>query len=128
VAKNQPEPKSSQQPTFEEALEQLDLIVHELEEGQIGLNEALTDYERGVKLLRHCHDLLQRAERQIALLSGVDAEGNPLSTPLDDTSLTLEQKARNRGRRRSSSDLPTPPESGGRASTDSDIDEFGGPF
>ncbi len=37
-----------------------------------------------MKLLRRCHDLLQRAERRIELLSGVDAEGNPITTPLED--------------------------------------------
>ena len=42
-----------------------------------GLNESLERYEEGVKLLRQSYELLQRAERRIELLSGVDAEGNP---------------------------------------------------
>ena len=96
-------------PSFEQALSELETIVHDLEDGQIGLEEALARYEQGVKLLRRCHELLQRAERQIALLSGVDAEGNPISTPLDDASLTLEEKAKGRSRRRTASEQEPSP-------------------
>jgi exodeoxyribonuclease VII small subunit len=96
------QPQSDQPASFEQALEQLQAIVEELEEGQLGLNDALARYEQGVKLLRQCHDLLQRAERKIELLSGVDAEGNPVTAPLDDTALTLDQKAQQRSRRRTS--------------------------
>ena len=73
------------QPTFEQSLKRLEEIVHLLEEGELGLNEALERYEEGVKLLRQSYDLLQRAERRIELLSGVDAEGNPVTQPFDDT-------------------------------------------
>jgi exodeoxyribonuclease VII small subunit len=73
------------QPDFEQALKRLEEIVHLLEEGDLGLNDSLARYEEGVKLLRQSYDLLQRAERKIELLSGVDAEGNPLTQPFDDT-------------------------------------------
>ncbi len=92
--------EQSQPPSFEQALAELESIVRDLEEGKIGLEDALARYEQGVKLLRRCHELLQRAERQIALLSGVDAEGNPIATPLDDAALTLEEKAKGRSQRR----------------------------
>jgi len=85
VAKQSSAEVTSDQPTFEEALQRLEEIVHLLEEGEIGLNEALARYEEGVKLLRQLYDLLQRAERRIELLSGVDAEGNPVTKPFDDT-------------------------------------------
>jgi exodeoxyribonuclease VII small subunit len=71
--------------SFEDALKRLEEIVRLLEEGEIGLNESLERYEEGVKLLRQSYDLLQRAERRIELLSGVDAEGNPVTEPFDDT-------------------------------------------
>ena len=76
--------KSPQKPSFEEALNRLEGIVHLLEDGDIGLNEALERYEEGVRLLRQSYDLLQHAERRIELLSGVDAEGNPVSRPFED--------------------------------------------
>ncbi len=93
---------SPDSPSFEQALVQLEKIVHQLEDGEVGLAEALAHYEQGVKLLKQCYGLLQRAERRIELLSGVDDEGNPVTEPFDDeASLALEQKAQPRSRRRS---------------------------
>jgi len=111
VSKPTPEKHDAERPTFEQALAAIETIVHELEEGQLGLEESLARYERGVKLLRQCHEQLQQAERRIELLSGVDAEGNPVCTPLDDTSLALDEKARQRSKRRSATpdSSPSPP-------------------
>ena len=98
------EKKTSKQealPGFEASLTQLEGIVHELEDGRVGLEESLARYEEGVKLLRHCHGLLTKAERRIEILSGVDAEGNPITQPMDEESGTLEEKAAGRSRRRS---------------------------
>jgi exodeoxyribonuclease VII small subunit len=88
-------------PTFEEALENLEAIVHDLEEGQIGLADALARYEQGVKLLRQCFSLLEGAERKIELLSGFDTAGNPVAIPFDDeSSLARDEKGEARSRRR----------------------------
>jgi exodeoxyribonuclease VII small subunit len=88
-------------PTFEQALEQLEGIVHQLEEGDIGLAEALDHYETGIGLLKQCYGLLERAERRIELLSGVDAAGNPITEPFaDDGERPLEEKGQNRAKRR----------------------------
>jgi exodeoxyribonuclease VII small subunit len=102
VAKKTAKPSDADSPSFEEAMEQLEAIVHELEEGKIGLNEALARYEQGVKLLRQCHGLLKDAERKIELLAGLDEEGNPVAEPFGDAEMTLEEKAGNRSRRRTS--------------------------
>ncbi len=48
--------------TFEQALEQLEGLVRELENGEIELNDAVTKYNEGMKLSKHCHDLLKDAE------------------------------------------------------------------
>lgn len=103
--------------TFEAALTRLEEIVHLLEEGDVGLNEALERYEEGVKLLRQSYDLLQKAERRIELLSGVDAEGNAITQPFDDTATFdtgqagnlprgQEDPAKRRSRHRSAADMP----------------------
>lgn len=110
MAKKQSKQEMGGQPTFEEALEQLETIVRRLEEGEIGLDEALEQYEKGIKLLRRCYDLLEGAERRIELLSGIDAEGNAVSTPMDD--LSPVPNDRTPGRRRSTSDFDFPPERG----------------
>lgn len=85
--------------------------MHQLEDGELGLNEALDRYEKGVRLLRQCYDLLDRAERKIELLSGIDADGRPITTPLDDRDASLGEKAERRGRRRASGD-GIPPQRG----------------
>ena len=92
----------SNPPSFEDALKRLEEIVHALEEGELGLNEALERYEEGVKLLRQSYELLQRAERRIELLSGVDSEGNPVTEPFDDTAtFDKRESGKSRSRRRS---------------------------
>ncbi len=89
-------------PSFEEALSHLETIVHELEEGQIGLADALTRYEHGVKLLKQCYGLLEGAERKIELLSGFDAAGNAVTEPYDhEASAERDQRGEARSKRRS---------------------------
>ncbi|MBN2579821.1 MAG: exodeoxyribonuclease VII small subunit [Pirellulales bacterium] len=78
--------------SFEQSLARLEEIVHQLEEGNVGLEESLARYEEGVKLLRQAYDLLQKAERKIEILSGVDAEGNPVTEPFDDTATYGKEK------------------------------------
>ncbi|MCR4412428.1 MAG: exodeoxyribonuclease VII small subunit [Thermoguttaceae bacterium] len=92
---------------FEDALARLEAIVRDLEEGSLGLDDSLARYEEGVKLLRQCHEMLQRAERRIEMLTGVDADGNPVTTALDDQALSLDEKADRRSRRRSAAKPPT---------------------
>jgi exodeoxyribonuclease VII small subunit len=77
-------PSSADCPSFEEALASLEQIVHDLEDGKLGLADLLTRYEGGVKLLKQCFSLLENAERRIELLTGVDAAGNPVTQPFDD--------------------------------------------
>jgi exodeoxyribonuclease VII small subunit len=75
--------KPSAAPSFEQTLTRLEEMIHLLEEGKIGLDEALARYEEGVGLLRKAYELLEKAQRQISLLSGVDSEGNPLLRPME---------------------------------------------
>lgn len=106
-----PDANAESQPTFEEALAELETIVHDLEEGQLGLGESLAQYERGVKLMRHCHGLLEGAERKVELLTGIDAQGDPITEPLlESAAEPLEKKAGRRSQRRGAA--PRPPREG----------------
>jgi exodeoxyribonuclease VII small subunit len=69
--------------SFEHSLAELESIVHQLEDGQLGLAESLAHYEQGVKHLKHCFQLLQQAERKIELLTGVAEDGTPLTQPFE---------------------------------------------
>jgi len=122
LAKKPPNPSEPDGPDFEHAMQELEGVVGQLEEGDLGLDEALGRYEQAVRLLRRCYALLQRAERRIELLSGVDAEGNPITQPLDDEALSLEEKAERRARRRSASDAPDRPDRANFQDSENDID------
>jgi exodeoxyribonuclease VII small subunit len=54
--------------TFESALGELELIVQQLEQGDLDLEESLKLFEKGVKLSRECRDRLAKAERRIEIL------------------------------------------------------------
>jgi exodeoxyribonuclease VII small subunit len=99
----------------------LESIVAELESGSLPLAEALARYEHGVQHLSHCQRLLERAERRIELLSGVDASGNPITRPFDDAeAASLEEKAQSRGQRRTS-DAKRPTSKGGDPDENMDV-------
>lgn len=69
---------------FEEALAELETILGQIEQGEVGLEESLVKYERGTYLIQHCRGVLNRAEKQIELLSR-SADGQGLeSSPLED--------------------------------------------
>ncbi len=55
---------------IEEAFGQLDSILEALENRDTPLEEALKEYERGVKLVRQCSESLDRVEKQIIVLQG----------------------------------------------------------
>jgi exodeoxyribonuclease VII small subunit len=105
---------------FEEALASLEEAVHELEEGQLDLNVALKRYEEGIRLLGHCYRLLEEAERKVELLSGVDADGEPITEHWRDQATTLEEKAESRSARRTASGPSGPPTKAGLASGEGD--------
>lgn len=54
--------------SFEEAMARLEAIVSALEEGKAGLDESLSIYEEGVKLVKYCHDTLDKAEQRVRIL------------------------------------------------------------
>jgi len=94
---------------FEAAVSQLEEIVESLERGEPELATALTKYETGVRLLSRCYALLERAERSVALLTGVDAEGNPVTASFDATAtLDVEKDAGSRSNATSSADESGP--------------------
>ncbi|MHB1560950.1 MAG: exodeoxyribonuclease VII small subunit, partial [Isosphaeraceae bacterium] len=80
---HQPAMTDEPEPRFEEALGRIEQIVADLERGEPALDTALAKYEDGVRLLRLCYDQLERAERSVALLIGVDDQGHPSTAPFD---------------------------------------------
>ena len=54
--------------SFEEALAALEGVVDKLEDGELPLEQALTEFERGVALSRRCGEELDAADRRIEVL------------------------------------------------------------
>ena len=88
---------SSEMLTFEQALAELERIVRELENGQIGLEESLNHYEKGVSLLKRCYGQLQQAEQRIVLLRGLDSDNQPITQPFE-ASVIAPENNNNQGR------------------------------
>jgi exodeoxyribonuclease VII small subunit len=57
------------EPTFEEAQQELESIVHRLESGGASLDEAITLWERGEELYRVCSTKLDAAQGRIEELA-----------------------------------------------------------
>ena len=53
---------------FEEALQKLEAIVAQMEEGDLPLEETLKAFEEGVRLARFCAGKLDEAERKVEKL------------------------------------------------------------
>lgn len=101
MAKKKSAKQVKQPESFETALSELAEIVSDLEDGSIGLEESLARFEDGMRLLRHCHDVLGKAEARIEQLTGFDADGNPVTKPLDGAA-TIDQQNNSAGRRQRS--------------------------
>ena len=52
--------------SFEESLEELETIVHNLENGDIPLDEAIDEFNNAMQLVKICNDKLNAAEESIA--------------------------------------------------------------
>jgi exodeoxyribonuclease VII small subunit len=66
--------------SFEEALEELETIVRELESGKTKLDAAIDAYERGAALKAHCETKLREAQTKIDRISR-EADGTISSEP-----------------------------------------------
>jgi exodeoxyribonuclease VII small subunit len=51
--------------SFEEAMQELELLVRRLEEGRLPLEEALSAYESGIALKAHCEAKLKAAKLRV---------------------------------------------------------------
>ena len=67
---------------FEAAIEQLETIVKQMEQGNVPLEQALELFEKGTALVKTCTKLLDEAELKVSkLMKGAD--GAPVETELD---------------------------------------------
>jgi len=70
---------TAKQPNLEKSLADLEKIVAQLEDGDIALEQALKQFEKGVKLSRDCQTALQAAEQKVQIL--MDGDLKEFSSP-----------------------------------------------
>ena len=85
----EPEPEKKK---FEEAIEDLEKIVERLESGELSLEESLTAFEDGVRLIKICNQKLAEVEKKIELLVK-DKDGKLQLKPLDKSAVSDEDEA-----------------------------------
>lgn len=66
--KSSPE-KPGQVAKFEQSLDELEQLVAKMEQGDLGLDDSLKSFERGISLYRECQTALEQAELRVKQLT-----------------------------------------------------------
>lgn len=53
---------------FESAIEELEKLIYDLEEGSLSLDDSIKTYKKGMELAAFCSEALQKAEQEIYVL------------------------------------------------------------
>ena len=67
-------PTRKRQPDLDKSLAELEAIVETLEEGDLPLEKALQQFEKGIKLSRDCQAALTAAEQKVQILMQEDLQ------------------------------------------------------
>ncbi|MBT4838406.1 MAG: exodeoxyribonuclease VII small subunit [Methylococcales bacterium] len=64
--------------SFENAFEELENLIIQMEQGNLSLDQSLKNFERGIELTRFCQKELQDAEQKVQILSTKETQENTL--------------------------------------------------
>jgi len=56
--------------SYEEAMEKLEDILSKMDRGEVPLDESMKNFEEGMKLIKHCEDIINSYERRITKIVG----------------------------------------------------------
>ncbi|MBO4947831.1 MAG: exodeoxyribonuclease VII small subunit [Peptococcaceae bacterium] len=59
--------KNTETLTFEQAMEQLELVVRRLDNGELPLEDAITSFQDGLEYIKVCQEKLNKAEGKLAM-------------------------------------------------------------
>ena len=76
--------KKARTPDFEQSLGELEAVVERLEHGELTLEEALKQFERGIALARSCQASLKVAEQKVEILLRKTPDADPESFEPDE--------------------------------------------
>ncbi|NLH18364.1 MAG: exodeoxyribonuclease VII small subunit [Phycisphaerae bacterium] len=83
MAQKKAKPEDLADLSFEQAIDELNKVVAQIEDGRVPLQDCIDQYERGMALIRHCRTILQAAEKRIEQIAA--DQKKPAETPrLDD--------------------------------------------
>ncbi|WP_102795649.1 exodeoxyribonuclease VII small subunit [Bowmanella denitrificans] len=74
--------KKTENLSFEQSLAELESIVKQMEGGDLPLEEALAQFERGIELTRHSQSKLSQAQQKVSIL--MEKQGQAELLPFDD--------------------------------------------
>ena len=57
--------KNTETLTFEQAMEQLELVVRKLDNGELPLEDAITSFQDGLEYIKVCQEKLNKAEGKL---------------------------------------------------------------
>lgn len=66
--------------SFDQAIQQLEEIVRQLEQGDVPLEDAISLYKKGMELSTVCHEKLHNAEKQLISIMDDSGEKVPFDT------------------------------------------------
>jgi exodeoxyribonuclease VII small subunit len=77
--------KRTATPAFEKALQELETLVEQMEQGELSLEESLAHFEKGVQLSRACQQALRDAEQKVEILMQKNAQEDTVPFESEDT-------------------------------------------
>lgn len=78
ISKNTPE-------SFEQAMSELQEIVHLMQGGNLSLDDSLKAYERGMELQQYCQQTLQSAQERMEKLKNQQNQGTNEGSDLNES-------------------------------------------
>ena len=62
--------KQEKELSLEEAFEQIEEVIARLEDEEITLEESFQEYNRGMQLLKHCNEAIDKVEKKVLQING----------------------------------------------------------
>lgn len=59
---------NDQLPKLEDSLKEITKLIDTMEHGELSLEQSLTQFERGITLVKHCQKILEEAEQKVKIL------------------------------------------------------------
>lgn len=60
--------KKPKLPSLETSLTEITTLIEQMEQGELTLEQSLSQFERGITLIKHAQKILQEAEQKVQIL------------------------------------------------------------